>query len=196
MTAKLIPITDSKPLQATLTDEALVAACGTGDAEALGALYDRYAQDVCKFLSRLTYVDPQDAPDLVQDVFLAVMKNAKRFRGDSAVRTWVFGIAANLARTAARSSRRGRVAKTKLSLIAPPTPRVPEADAIASQAVNRLRRALDTLSHAQREAFVMCHLEGIAGPEAARSLGVPVGTLYRRLHEARQHLLTKMQEGA
>ncbi len=192
MNAKLIPIRKPKPLELSLSDAALVAACGAGDPDALGVLYDRYAQDVYRFLSRLTYVDADEAEDLMQEAFLAAFRSAGRFEGKSSVKTWLFGIAANLAKSRARSGRRGRLARSEVALQVLETPRAPDAEVIARDAVTKLQRGLMQLTHDLRVAFLLCHVEQVPGPEAAKTLGIPVGTLYRRLHEARLKLVDFM----
>jgi DNA-directed RNA polymerase specialized sigma24 family protein len=54
--------------------------------------------------------------------------------------------------------------------------------------VLRIERALERLSPEHRAAFLLCELEEVPGPEAASLLGVKVGTLWRRLSEARARL--------
>ena len=54
---------------------------------------------------------------------------------------------------------------------------------------------LAALPVALRECFVLCQLEGVSGPEAARALGIRPGTLYRRIHDARQRLRAAVGEG-
>lgn len=192
MNAKLIPIRKPKPLELSLSDAALVAACGAGDPDALGVLYDRYARDVCRFISRLTYVEADEAEDLMQEAFLAAFRSARRFGGKSSVKTWIFGIAANLAKSRARSGRRGRLARSEIALRIVETPSSPDDEVIARDAMTRLQRGLMQLTHDLRVAFVLCHVEQVPGPEAAKTLGIPLGTLYRRLHEARSKLIDCM----
>lgn len=189
MKAKLIPLRKPEPLEVALSDTALVAACGAGDPDALGVLYDRYAQDVYRFLARLAYGEQHELEDLVQEVFLAAFRAAERFSGKSSVKTWVFGIAANIAKARARSSRRGRFARTNAALQVVAVSGASEVEIMAREAVARLERGLRDLDHDLRAAFVLCYLESVPGPEAARILAVPVGTLYRRLHQARAKLI-------
>ena len=59
----------------------------------------------------------------------------------------------------------------------------------------RLFRALQNLSPKKREVFVMVALEGASGEEAAVALGVPLNTIWTRLHHARQELLHELREG-
>jgi RNA polymerase sigma-70 factor (ECF subfamily) len=52
----------------------------------------------------------------------------------------------------------------------------------------RLARAFDQLPRDQKEAFLLCDVEGLRGTEVARALDLPEGTVWRRLHEARMSL--------
>ncbi len=189
MTGKLLPLRRIEGLPSEMSDEALIAACATGDTAALGALYDRLQPALWRFLARLVGADADEIDDLVHGTFMAVNDSAARFRGGSSVRTWVFAIASNLARHHVRSEVRRRGAMGRL-LDAPPARRAerPDESAEHRQLLVRLREGLDQLPHDLRMAFVLCDLESFPGAEAAGVLGVPEGTLGRRLHEARRRL--------
>lgn len=173
---------------AEVADEVLLQQIAVGDRAALGALFDRHGDAVHRFLGRLGGVDHQDRGDLTQATFMQVPTAAARFDGRAQPRTWLFGIALNVARNHIRRDVRR---KRMLALIgqreAPRSPD-PSRDAATAQAMGRLRAALERLPLKFREAFVMCQVEGIPGVEAAAALGVPEGTLYRRLHEARRRI--------
>ena len=113
MTAKLVPLRRISGDITEMSDEALLAACGTGDAPALGALFDRFHQAVYRFASRLAVTDDLARDDLVQATFLEVQRAAPSFRGTSSVKTWILGIAANIARHTLRAERRRRVHQAK-----------------------------------------------------------------------------------
>ncbi len=176
-----------------ISDEALLAACGVGDTAALGALFDRHHEAVYRFVSRLLHTDPGEIDDLVQTTFLEAWRSARGFRGHGAVKSYLFGIAANTVRRYIRGARRRRDAHDT----APPplSSRAPDDIAIVAQQVSLLAAALAELPHDLREAYVMCDLEDLPGVEAARVLGVRAGTLWRRLHEARRALREAIDEG-
>lgn len=182
MRARLIPL----PRPAA-DDEALVGAIAQGDAAALASLFDRHQQAVFRFCSRLTGGDAE-VDDLVQRTFLEAWRGAPSFRRQSAVRTWLFGIAANLARHHARSEMRRGAFLASVREQPPAEGARPDHHAERREQWARLSRATEELPHALRVAFALCDMEGISGVEAARALGVPEGTLWRRLHEARKKL--------
>jgi RNA polymerase sigma-70 factor (ECF subfamily) len=89
-------------------DETLVAAVARGDRAALGALFDRFHGVVFRFVARLSGADSAHLDDLVQATFLEGARVAGSFRGRSAVRTWVLGIANNIVRHHVRAEARRR----------------------------------------------------------------------------------------
>jgi RNA polymerase sigma-70 factor (ECF subfamily) len=198
-TADVIPIRRAPSVRGqegnALGDEALVAACAVGDAGALGALFDRHHEALCRFLARLSR-DPSEIDDLVQQTFVEVWRSAARFRAGSAVRTWMFGIAANLVRHRARSEGRRKAALADLACAAPVPSRGPDDVAIRRELVARMQAALADLPVELREVFVLCEIEEVPGVEAARVLGLRAGTVWRRLHDARKALRAALEGGA
>jgi len=187
--AKLIPLRRIGNAPSDLSDDALVAACAVGDRAALGALFDRHERALYRFLSRLATTDRDEIDDLVQNTFLEAWRSANRFRGRGDVRSWLFGIGCNVARRYVRGKSRRRSAHANLAESAPGRgPVKPDDEAERRQLMARLGDALARLPHSQREAFVLCDLEGMTGVAAARAVGVRQGTMWRRLHEARRAL--------
>lgn len=177
-----------------VSDRALVSAVAEGDQAALGALYDRFHRDVVRFLGHLLRRDKTSVDDLVQTTFLEAYRSAPRFRGDSSVKTWLFGIAANLARTLARGEQRGRAALTSLATFTHDAPDSPGEQMIAEQRRRWLAAAIDGLTPALREAYVLCAIEEVPGKEAAAVLGISEGSLWRRLTDARAALRAAIEE--
>ena len=205
MTAKPSPreaVADVVPLRrlderkaalSEISDEALLASCGVGDTAALGALFDRHHEAVYRLISRLLRTDPGEIDDLVQTTFLAVWRAARKYDARGAVRSFLYGIAANTVRHHVRGAKRRRDAIAELP--EPPAVRTPDVAAIRAQQMHRLAAALDQLPHDLRVAYVMCDLEDISGVDAARALDVRAGTLWRRLHEARRALREAIEGG-
>lgn len=178
-----------------LSAEALVVACGTGDSAALGELFDRFHQTVYRFLSR--YLGPRnpDLDDLVQATFLEVRRAASRFRKESAVNSWIVGIAVNVARHYLRSETRRRALQRSSELLPTYADGTPESKTAHREFLQRLQQAILELPEHLRAAFVMCELEGVPGTEAARLLSVREGTLWRRLHDARKLIRQGFERG-
>lgn len=189
MTAQVVRLRDSRKIPSRMSDEAVAVACSTGDAAAVAELFDRFHAPVTRFLSRMVGASP-DVEDLVQTTFLEVARGSARFEERSTVQTWLFGIAANVARHHFRSnSRRGRLSRA-LSLVvrhATPAPE-PSELADARQQLDLVKRALDALPFKQREAFVMCELEGLSAREVASAVGASEAAIWKRVSQARKTL--------
>jgi RNA polymerase sigma-70 factor (ECF subfamily) len=165
-----------------VSDEGLVAACAIADRAARSLLFERHVTSVHRFVSRMRGSDQDAIDDLVQQTFLSAFQCAGNFRGGN-VRGWLYGIAANLVRNYARKEIRR---KTALKLVADivPTSRGPGDPATLA----RLPAAIAELPHDLRAALVLVDLEGQKGSDAAAALGVPAGTLWRRVFHARKAL--------
>jgi len=174
-------------------DAALVRACARGDKEALGALFDRYARDVYRFVARLSGASDGDLDDRVQTTFLEVERASSSYRGQASVRSWILGTAVNVV----RHDRRGRARRLRTLEVVRELPPAaadgPDVEAERREAIARLQEALDRLPHHLRVVFVACVLDQMSGPEVAAMLGVPEGTVWRRLHEARKKIAESIQ---
>ncbi|HLW45160.1 MAG TPA: RNA polymerase sigma factor, partial [Acidimicrobiales bacterium] len=149
---------------------------------------------VYRFLARLSGTDSGDLDDLVQNTFVRLVEAAPRFAGQAAVRSWILAIASHVARDHIRAEIRRRRNVRSADLPAPVGPARPDQGLEGREALARFRQALDGLSHELRVTYIMCELEDTSGKDAASALGIPEGTLWRRLHDARQILLKAMSE--
>ena len=186
MTAKILPLRRTSADVPVMSDEALLAACATGDAAALGALFDRFQDAVYRFAARLPMTDDLARDDLVQGTFLEISRTAHAFRGTSSVKTWILGIAANVARHTLRSEQRRRVHQARFLEKQSSAPMLVDDQVERRQLLARIAEALEELPRDQQLAFILCDLEQLPGAEVARILEIPEGTLWRRLHTARK----------
>lgn len=192
MKLHLVPLRRVEGLAAELSDEALVAACATGESAALGALFDRHHDAVRAFLGRMSGTDARDLDDLVQATFETLPRAARSFGGRAAVKTWLLGVAANVVRHHVRSEiRRKRLADAASA--ERPASGDATAEVLARERAALLADAIAALPPKVREAFVLVYLEGIAGAEVAELLGVREGTIWARLHEARSLLRVALE---
>jgi RNA polymerase sigma factor (sigma-70 family) len=179
-----------------LSDETLVANCAAGDNAALEELFNRHGDDVFRVLDRLAHVERQDLEDMVQATFVGVKRAAGQFDCRSTVKTWIFGIALNVARNNVRHQvRQRRAMETVAETDTFRDGRGPEERASHRQLIVRLEAAFDALPPDLRTVFTLCDLEGLRGVDVARILKIPQGTVWRRLHDARTRL-RKLVEGA
>lgn len=163
--------------------EVLVSRCVAGDEAAWASLYSRYARTIAHFLRRLG-VAPDALDDAVQEVFLQAFRSLDSFRGEAAIKTWLYRLAVTQAR---RSRERARFAKRIRQLLAlQVTTEVDWGEHQPGQAERLLQGALSQLTALEREAFVLYELEGQGGAELAAIFRCPEATVYRRLHDARK----------
>ncbi len=140
--------------------------------------------------------DREEALDLSQEVFLRVFRTIHRFRGQSALRTWIYRIAVNQARNRHRFwRRRHRADQVSLDAhVAAHGDCLPAGDAwpdrvlARKELAGRLQHALADLPFDQRTAIVLREVDGLSYEEIAFSLGIAVGTVKSRLTRARQVL--------
>lgn len=150
------------------------------DAEAMHQLVDRYAHDLYVTAMYHTGSDT-DARDAVQETFKAMIESLPDFRGDSSIKTWLWGILYRQAMRARRRRRRPDVARLTIR----PHER---SHAAATDAKLDLQAALKTLSEEHRQVIVLRELEQMSYADIAEVLGLPQGTIESRLHRARQAL--------
>jgi RNA polymerase sigma-70 factor (ECF subfamily) len=177
------------------SDAELVEALRGGDAGALGILFDRHGAALGSFLAR-AFGPEIEVEDLVQQTFVEVWRKVKKFRGRSAVRTWIFGIGANLARNHSRGLMRRLLALASYgrSQHSRPPVRTPSQIVEQRERLARFEAAIASLPEDLRIAFVMCEIECVPGAEAAEALGVRPGTIWRRLHDARRRLAARLED--
>jgi RNA polymerase sigma-70 factor (ECF subfamily) len=176
-------------------DALLVRRMAAGDPEAHRLLYERHAAGLLRYLRARLDGAPQ-AEELLQEVMVAAWRQAGAFRGDSRVRTWLFGMAHHLA---AKLWRR-RALESRHS--------GPELDdgwhAGLARSDGRMDRvderidlegALRLLPWEQRAVLDLILVHGLPEAEAAAILGIAVGTVKSRLHRAKAALRGHLRSG-
>jgi len=131
----------------------------------------------------------QEAEDVVQDACVRALRFIASLRADDA-RGWLLTIVRNT--WYARLSSRARAAEVDYDEAVDPRPDRgldPEALAVQSQAVQRVRDGIERLPADFREVLVLRELEGMAYKEIAAIVGIPIGTGMSRLARARERLL-------
>jgi RNA polymerase sigma factor (sigma-70 family) len=157
-----------------------------GDSSKLGVLFERYHLALHDFLSRMTG-NAAVAEDLVQDVFLRVLKYRATFRDEGKFDTWLYRIARNARADYFRSRRPGdSIEESALEL--PHTGEGPAEAMQREREVARLRRALLLLREDKRELIVLARYRALKHEQIAELLGIQVGAVKVRLHRAVQEL--------
>lgn len=163
------------------TDEALVRAIRGGDLRAFDELYRRYADRIFGFLVRHVH-DRTEAEDLLQDVFMTVLRDDALELRPGKVGAWLFTVARN---RAIGKLRRRRVEDDHLATVPPPDPEPsPEAQTGTRQLVARVEGAMTALSEPHAEALMLKVVGGLTYKQIAAVQDVPEGTAKSRLHFA------------
>lgn len=164
-----------------------------GSGIAFEALFRLYEGRLCRYLERLIG-DKAIAQELALEVLVEVWRRAARFRGDSKVSTWIFGIAHHKAIDELRRHRPEAVGLESLGELADTSPS-PEAQAAGRELADRLRRSIRALPPSQRAVVDLTVFEGLSCQEVAARLGCPVSTVKTRMFGARRHLRALLVAG-
>lgn len=168
------------------TDNELMEQVRDGRVEKLAVLFERYQTMLYNFFLRLTG-DRAASEDLVQEVFMRVLKYRAGYMGDSRFNVWLFQIARN----AHVDHLRKRKTALPLDEQYAETPgREPRPDSAyeAGQEAELVRRALDRLPAPKREILVLFRFQNLKLREIAELTGVQVGTVKAQVHRALKDL--------
>ena len=181
-------------------DRADMARLAGGQDAALNDLMERHATPMFHFLCRMLG-NEDDANDLAQETFVRVFQNRTRFRPDAKFSTWLFTIAANLARNQLRSRRRrphvsldaesDATAQTLGDTLASDQP-APGDGLLADERAAAVRAALAKLTEEMRDTILLVEFEDKSVAETAAILDVPHKTIESRLHRARKFLRERL----
>lgn len=175
------------------TAEQLLTRVGTGDRAAFSALYDATAARVFGLVRRLV-VDPAQAEEVTQDVYLEIWQSAPRFdasRGNAL--TWMFTLAHRRAVDRIRASQASRDRDLRIGARDLDVPVDTVAEAVEVKVEHeRVHTALGELSELQRECVSLAYYGGLTQSEIADRLEVPLGTVKTRLRDGMIRLRTAL----
>jgi RNA polymerase sigma-70 factor (ECF subfamily) len=188
-------------------DQDLLERLRAGDEAAFAVLVRRYQPSLlrlaCSMLDSASV-----AEEAVQDTWLAVVRGLERFEGRSTVKTWLFHILANRARSAGRRERRAEGTDAGRGGVVPADwfgpdgtwaspPRAwsdeVEDRMVAERLAKRARACVDGLPAAQRQAVLLRDVEGLSSVEVCAVLGVSAGHLRVLLHRGRARVRAMLE---
>src|SRR5713101_3337373 len=189
-----------------LSDEELVRRfMETQDEEFFNEIVNRYRDKIYRTALRITH-NPSDAEDVLQDVFIKLIKNLHTLRGESKFSTWLYRVAANASFMHLRNEKKY---KNELSLeeyvsydedgvlkgveIKDWSDR-PDEVLLSKEAMEVIERALNELPVLYRIVFHLVDVEGHSNEETAELLGLSVPAVKSRLHRARLFLRDKLSD--
>ena len=177
-----------RPETAVVDESGLLARAIAGDSNAFNDLVTIHQHRTARLVQRLLGW-PDDVEDVVQEVFVDVLRNLSRFDGRSTLLTWMTRITINRSRTHQRRQWLQRAVlqrfQQRLPVKASPTPH----DSLAAQeTVQEVRTAIRGLKPRDREILVLRYLEELPIEEIAKTLNLSRGAVDVRLTRARTRL--------
>jgi len=185
----------------SLSDEDLMARAAEDDTKAFTELVRRYQSRVIHLVSRLLN-DRVVSEDLAQEVFVRVHLHRRNYRTGSKFSTWLFTIAANLAKNEIRRRKRRRnwtsldemqeqLQDASMQFADPKANK--EVDLERAQLSGVVGAAIATLPERYRVALVLRDIDGLAYEEIGQILKIPGGTVRSRINRARLMLKRKLE---
>ena len=185
----------------SLSDEDLMARVAEDDERAFTELVRRFQGRVTNLIARVLN-DRESSDDLAQEVFVRVFVHRRNYRRGSKFTTWLFTIAANLAKNEIRRRVRKRnwfsldalqemLGDGAIQLADPTEGQEPALQ--RAQLQDAVGRAIATVPEKYRVALVLRDIEGFAYEEIGQMLRVPGGTVRSRINRARSMLKRKLQ---
>ena len=177
------------PSDAALIEESL------SDFDRFGEIFDRHAQAIFRFLGRR--IGPDDAGDLLADVFLAAFEARTRYDGShGSALPWLYGISSNLLRKHFR--RRASDLRRLERMVGNDEPH-DHAEAVTASVdaqvqLRGIAKLLEGLPAGERDALLLHAWEDLTYDEIAGALGIPIGTVRSRLNRVRRRLRAASDE--
>ncbi len=172
-------------------DELLLRRAQSGDPEAFERLMEPLEQLVWRVCWHYTG-NREAAEDCGQEAMIRIWRNLANYRGECALESWVYRIAANCCMDWLRKKKRDQSVSMEPMVEqgfdpaddAPGT----EEQVVAKDERQRLREAITLLQEDQREALILTQLEKVSYEEAAQALGISEGTVKSRVNRAKARL--------
>lgn len=183
-----------------LSDEEVMVRCAQGSERAFEILVERYQSRIINLITRFIG-DPDRAQDIAQEVFIRVYRNRERYRKSGKFSTWIFTIAANLAKNEIRRKVRHRrvVSLDEEREFGSLGDTLPDERPGPKQTLERrelevmILKAIEDLPERYRMALVLRDIEGLSYDEVSKVLGIPGGTVRSRINRARLMVKEKLE---
>jgi RNA polymerase sigma-70 factor (ECF subfamily) len=189
-----------------LPDAEVVAALKGGDEAVFAELVDAYSPGLMR-MAQMFVRDPAVAEEVVQETWLAVLRGIDRFEGRSSLKTWIFRILMNTAKTRAQREARSVPFSAVVGddepsvdpdrflgpdqrfaggwMLGPSDWPTPEDELLQGETRDAILAAINRLPEAQRAVITMRDVEGFPAEEVTAALGITDGNQRVLLHRAR-----------
>lgn len=171
-----------------VSDNAIMQKVREGDVEKMGLLFDRHNKSLFRFLFNMTR-QKELSEDMVQNVFLRMLKYPDNFKGFGEFRTWMYHIARNVLidhfRKNAKMPIHNEINNHEASV---ETDQLPDASLEKKEDLKKLEKAMQRLADGEREILLMCRFEELKYSEIAEILNITEGAVKVRVHRALNQL--------
>lgn len=171
----------------------LIEAIVLEDRHAFQKLYVLFSEKV--YNTALSYAqNAEDAEEITQDVFTSVYRNAGKFKGESAVSTWIYRITINTSLNHLKRKKRFSFMKFGESLVDKPDFAHPGVLMENKEKSRELFNVIDTLKDNQKTAFILSYIEELPRQEVADIMEVSLKAVESLLQRGKQNLRTKLEK--
>jgi RNA polymerase sigma-70 factor (ECF subfamily) len=174
-----------------MSDSALMSRVAVGEEAAVTPLLRRYEKPLLALLSRLTGCRTE-ADDLFQDTWIRVIRFAGSYDPSLPFRPWLFRIAWNVARTWLRRARPEEDLRAAAGIRS--NGPFPGDDLLLAERRSHIHSLVRSLPGHLSETVFLRFFEELSEREVANRLGIPIGTVKSRVHNAIRQLAVQLQE--
>ena len=172
---------------------ATLDACRRGDREAFRALYEAYNDRVYSIALHFFHGDPDAAAEVTQQVFLKLLRDVSRFRGDAAFSTWLYRLTVNACVDRARRRKTAASSADQAVLEALPAPgRTLEERFAGREHQGAIRAAIASLPATLRAAILLRYFDDLSYADMAAALDCSIGTVASRLSRGHRLLAERL----
>lgn len=184
-----------------MEEQKLIESLKRADTLAYQELYDEYVEKIGGIAR--SYLGIDDVEDVVQEVFIKIYKNIKKFRGDSSLSTWIYRITVNVCKDMLGKKHRRKEVLTsfgeeeddeKNNIKEPADDLQPSDVLMRTLSAEEILKAIDSLSKEDRLLINLREIEEMSYEQIAEIMDKPVGTVKSRLHYARERLKGILEE--
>jgi RNA polymerase sigma-70 factor (ECF subfamily) len=191
---RLVPVEDPpQDALAERSDDELMALARGGLRSAFATLVERHAERVARLCVRFVN-DQQLGRELAQDTWVLVWQGRDKYRGEGGFVAWLITVARNHCRNELRRRKLAELRRDELTVPDGPSSPGQLDSLLVEERRQRVRRALDELSPALREALLLRYAEGLRYDEITQVVGAGESTLRSRVHHGLKALKQKLED--
>jgi len=174
----------------------MISRCQQGDQEALKEIFDQYHKKVYRIAYGVVR-QREEALDVVQEVFIKLLRSIKNFKGRSHFYTYLYRMVMNTAIDHKRKAGKRFMSSLDQEGSFEPSAEAekgPEMILLQKELEERVRLAMDKLPDEQKAALIFRDVEGLSYQEMAEAMGCSIGTVMSRLHYGRKRMQESLKD--